>query len=200
MVVIRVVNRIFSSNTYLLHEEGSLDYWLVDIGDVDPVLALLSDKANAQVRGVFLTHSHFDHIYGINDLCSRYPECVVYASDFGKEALYDAKKNLSRYHEQPIVFKGENVVVVGEGDAIPLFAGERISVIATPGHCPSSLTFYTNDYVFTGDAYIPGVEVVTKLPRADRQQATQSVARILQIVQGKDVCPGHGGIMHGGMF
>lgn len=42
-------------------------------------------------------------------------------------------------------------------------------VIETPGHCPSCLTYYTDNYIFTGDSYIPNVKVVTKLPYGDKK-------------------------------
>ena len=48
------------------------------------------------------------------------------------------------------------------------------------------------DCLFTGDAYISGVKVVTKLPNEDRKQAKQSIDKILQMAQGKMICPGHG--------
>ena len=104
----------------------------------------------------------------------------------------DDRKNLSRYHEHPIVFEGKHVVVVGEGDEIPLMRERKIKVAATPGHEPGCLTFYTEDYIFTGDAYIPGVKVVTKLPGGDRAQAAESVEIILRLAEGKTICPGHG--------
>lgn len=43
-------------------------------------------------------------------------------------------------------------------------------VIETPGHCPSCLTYYTDNYIFTGDSYIPNVKVVTKLPYGDKKK------------------------------
>ena len=65
-------------------------------------------------------------------------------------------------------------------------------MVATPGHELGCLTFYTGDYIFTGDAYIPGVKVVTKLPGGDRALAAESVEKILRLAEGKTICPGHG--------
>lgn len=191
----QVVNRVFMSNTYIVFDEGFDDCWLVDIGDYErAVKALPKGKT---VKGLLLTHSHFDHIYGINELCKTYPQCVVYASKYDSEALMDDRKNLSRYHEHPIVFEGKRLVVVGEGDEIPLMGEHKIKVVATPGHEPGCLTFYSDDYIFTGDSYIPGVKVVTKLPGGNRTLATKSVEKILRLAKGKKICPGHGEITIG---
>lgn len=186
----QVVNRVFKSNTYIVFDEDFDDCWLVDIGDYER-----AEKAipkGKKIKGLLLTHTHFDHIYGINELCNNYPESVVYTSEFGKEALMDDRKNLSRYHEHPIIFEGKHLVVVGEDDVIPLMGEQKIKVAATPGHEPGCLTFYTEDFIFTGDAYIPGVKVVTKLPGGDRLSARESAQKILSLSAGKCICPGHG--------
>lgn len=186
----RVINRVFTSNTYIVFDEDFDDCWLVDIGDYER-----AEKAipmGKKIKGLLLTHTHFDHIYGINELCKKHPECVVYTSEFGKLALMDDRKNLSCYHEHPIVFEGKHLVVVGEGDEIPMMGEQKIKVAATSGHEPGCLTFYTEDYIFTGDAYIPGVKVVTKLSGGDRALAAESVEKILRLAEGKTICPGHG--------
>lgn len=185
----QVVNSVFTSNTYIVFEEDFDDCWLVDIGDY--VLAEKAIPKDKKIKGLLLTHAHFDHIYGINKLCQHHPECVVYTSEYGKAALIDDRKNLSRYHEQSIVFEGKHLVVVGEGDGIPLMGKQTIKVVTTPGHEPGCLTFYTDDYIFTGDAYIPGVKVVTKLPGGDKTLAAASVEIILLLAEGKTICPGH---------
>lgn len=186
----QVVNRVFTSNTFIVFDEDYEDCWLVDIGDYEQMIDALPE--GKQVKGLLLTHSHFDHIYGINELCRNYPDCVVYTSEFGKEALLDDKINLSRYHEHPIVFEGKHLMIVGEGDEISLFGNTKVKVIQTSGHDPSCLTYFTDSYIFTGDSYIPGVKVVTKLPRGNKIQAAKSLERIHSLAENKIICPGHG--------
>lgn len=186
----QVVNRVFASNTYIVFDEDFSDCWLVDIGDYERAKEAI--PKGKTVRGLLLTHSHFDHIYGINELCKNYQQCVVYASKFDSEALVDDRKNLSHYHGHPTVFSGNHLKIIGEGDVIPLMGNIKIKVAATPGHEPGSLSFLMDDYIFTGDAYIPGVKVVTKLPGGDKNLAAESVERILRFAEGKTICPGHG--------
>lgn len=186
-----IVNSIFTSKTYILYKKGCGLAWLVDMGDAEPVLAFLKEIGLDAV-GVFITHGHFDHIYGLPSLVERFPACKVYASEFGKESLASDKLNMSRYHESSMTYEGDNVVVVHEGDEVRLFEDEPSMVFyETPGHNPGCLTMATGDVIFTGDAYIPGVKVSTQLPHADKELAQQSLERILRLAEGKRVFPGH---------
>lgn len=193
MIVKRVINSIFSSNTYLLCNEGSLDYWLVDVGDVDRIFALLPNAA--QVRGVFLTHSHIDHIYGINELAERFPACSVYVSLRGKEGLYSDKLNFSRYQGLPLVYRGNHVHVLQEGSRVSLWAGIEMDVYETPGHDWSCLTYRSGAYVFSGDSYLPGIDVYARFPKSDKTLAAESEKRIRTLARGRVICPGHGDIV-----
>lgn len=189
----RIVNKIFASNTFVISVDGSTNVWLVDVGDTESVLNIL--PSGSVVRGVFLTHSHFDHIYGINKLHQAFPNCIVYTSEYGKMALYSAKKNFSFYHESPIEYQGENVKIIKEGDEITLYPSVQIRVYETPGHSPSCLTYQIENKLFTGDSYIPDMKVVSKLPKGDKALAQVSLHRILELSTDKDIYPGHGDIL-----
>ena len=186
-----IVNKIFTSKTYIIYREGENKAWLVDIGDIDPVLAFLEEK-HLIAAGVFLTHAHFDHIYGILSLLDNYPNCRVFATAYTKQALASDRLNLSRYHGNSITYEGENVNVVIDGDEIVIFDGEPIlELYETPGHNPGCLTMVMGDMIFTGDAYIPGIGANTRVPRSNKEQAKQSLERIMELAKGKKVFPGH---------
>ena len=186
-----ITNTVFTSKTYILFKQDKGMALLVDIGDVKPVLDFLKEK-QLTVEGVFLTHAHFDHIYGLEELVKRYPQCKVYVTEFAKEALASDKLNMSRYHGTPINYHGDNVVTVHEGESMRIFEGEPPMVFyETPGHNPGCLTMVLGDNIFTGDAYIPGVGANTRLPRANKEQAEQSLQRILKLAEGKTILSGH---------
>lgn len=186
----QIVNRIYTSNSYLVFDDDYHYCWLIDIGDYEMVADVIPN--GKELRGVFLTHTHFDHLYGINALHSDFPQCRVYTSEYGKQALYDDKKNFSKYHQSSLVYDGTDVVVLNDGDNIEIYPGIFLTTYETPGHCPSCLTYVLNNWVFTGDSFIFGVKVVTKLPKGDRFLAKESLERIMILSCGKMICPGHG--------
>jgi glyoxylase-like metal-dependent hydrolase (beta-lactamase superfamily II) len=143
------------------------------------------------IKGVLLTHVHYDHIYGLPRLTEMFPSLRVYTNEYGKKALTDIRLNYSKYHNDPIVYESENVMTCDEGSVIELFDGVQAKVYYTPGHNPSCLTYEIGDYLFTGDAYIPGVKVVTTLMGGDKALAVESLNKILRLGEGKVVCAGH---------
>ena len=188
-----IVNSVFTSKTYILAQEGGSSVWLVDCGDVAPLMDYLLSFVDSsfQIKGVLLTHVHYDHIYGLPRLTEMFPSVRVYTNEYGKKALTDIRLNYSKYHNDPIVYESENVMTCDKGSVIELFDGVQAKVHHTPGHSPSCLTYEVGDYLFTGDAYIPGIKVVTTLKGGDKEKAAESVERILRLAEGKVVCAGH---------
>ena len=187
MLIHIIVNTFFSSCTYVLTVDDFL--WLVDCGDVEPILPLIKGK---NLKGVLLTHAHYDHIYGLNELLRHFSNTLVYTNECGKDTLLNARKNMSLYHETPFVFEyPENIRIVNDGDEIELSYGLKAIVKATPGHHPSCLTDIIGDAIFTGDSYIPGTKVVTILPKGNKKLAQDSVEKILLMSEGRIIYPGH---------
>ncbi|MBD5310879.1 MAG: MBL fold metallo-hydrolase [Bacteroides sp.] len=172
-------NSYFSSVTYLID-----DCTLIDPGDYR------SDFK--RVNTVLLTHVHFDHIYGLNELLSHKKDILVFTNLEGREMLLNAKLNLSWYHESPFVFSNaNNVCIVKDNDEILLSNGLAVKAVFTPGHNHSCVTWMTDDMLFTGDSYIPGIKTITNLPGGNRKQAEESLRLIHQLAIGRSVYPGH---------
>lgn len=184
-----IVNSIFTSITYILPVGDSRNCWLVDCGDVDKVI-----EQGWHVRGVLLTHAHFDHIYGLNRLMEIFPDALVYTNAEGEKSLQNPKWNFSRYHEEieNFVFrKPENVRVLDAEGTLDLY-GMSVEVLFTPGHEPSCISYRVGEYLFTGDSYIPGVNVVKTFPRSNKEQAAESLVRLQELKRsGLKIMPGH---------
>lgn len=186
-----ITNTIFTSKTYILSRSGEDKAWLVDIGDIEPVLEFLGKK-HLRVAGVFLTHAHFDHIYGIEALIKHFPSCMIYCTDYARMALASERLNLSKYNGTPVSYTGKNCVVVHEGVKKILYNGEApLLFYETPGHNPGCLTMVLGNVIFTGDSYMPGVGTTTTLPYADKELAKQSMDRIIGLAEGKRILSGH---------
>lgn len=186
MTIHQIVNSIFNSCSYVLTQDKQS--WLVDCGDVDQILPLIDGK----LQGVLLTHAHFDHIYGLNNLESLFPGVPVYTVMAGLNGLMSDKLNFSRYYGEPFIFDSpDNVKLVNDGDYISLFDGVEIKAVATPGHSPGCVTWLTSNAIFTGDSYIPGVKTVANLPHSDKDLALKNEALIRQMVENRSIYPGH---------
>ena len=190
MELYRVVNSVFTSNSYVLSAEvdGAI---VIDVGDFLPIERYL--KAHKKkAKAVFLTHTHYDHIYGIRDLVKAYPGCRVCTSAFGKEALASDRLNFSRYHNDAFRWEYEHLQVLKEGDQMEIFPGIELEVMATPGHDKSCLTYRIGRYLFSGDSFIPKVKVMASFPQSNKEDAQNSHRRILAVADGCCLCPGHG--------
>ena len=182
-----------NSITYILSSEG-VDYCiLIDCGYSEDLIPTL-ERLGKRVKAVFLTHAHYDHIYGLNILLGHYPDALVYTNDDGREALIDTKMNFSKYHPEhvPFVFEHiENVRKLEEGE-MDLFDDEKMQVIFTPGHDVTCFSFKVGNNLFTGDAYIPGLKTVMNFPRSNKKDALASLERLKTLErEGYKICPGH---------
>lgn len=186
-----ITNTVFNSQTYILYREDGEQAWIVDIGDIEPVISFIKEH-QLLISGVILTHAHFDHIYGLESLISHYPYINIYVSDYSKRALASDRLNMSRYHGTPLSFESDKIVVVHDSESLFLFNDEPLMFFyETPGHNPGCLTMVIGEIIFTGDAYIPGIETNVRLPHSDKEAANKSLDRIIKLADGKTVFPGH---------
>ena len=193
--IIQFVNSVFGSNTYLIKNDYSKSCYIIDCGDTEPVIKFLL-KNELDLRGIFVTHTHYDHIYGLNRLCEEFPYLTIYVSAYGKEGLYSDKLNLSRYHSEQFVLQTNNVMVLQSGQSLKLFDNEILNVYETPGHDWSSLCYKVGNAFFTGDSYLPQYSLVTNFPKSNKEQALDSLEWIKVLSIGCNIYPGHGDIVY----
>lgn len=185
------INSVFNSNSYLI-VEGSMAI-LIDIGDFAPILEYLTDN-KLKLIAVLITHTHFDHIYGIKDLMTEFPNVPIYTSEFGKEAFRKSNWNFSRYHNDEIVIDSDNIKILKNRVIITILDKKELEVIATPGHDKSSLCFKIGNMLFTGDSYIPGIKVVASFPNSNKEEAEMWYNFLGECGRRYNIYPGHGNI------
>lgn len=191
--VVRFVNSRFTSNTYILSHPKYDDVWVVDPGDTENVFEWMNVHSKTIITGVLLTHVHFDHIYGMNEIISRNPQCVVYiANDYGREALSNPKTNGSKYTEEGAI------VIAPEGNikfydkTMYLWPNVEMRTYNTPGHSDDSQCFVINGMLFTGDTLIKDVRTVTKLKGGSVEKLNDTVKILAELKgHGLKVMPGH---------
>ena len=187
----QIQNSFFAVANYLIESDGSDYCWLVDVGQIELIKEAAYGKT---IKGVFLTHSHHDHMLGINELMEAYPECKIYLSEAGVAMLASDKLNLSKYTGPVVSYQGDNLVTFDKSTEFEIYPGAGIFAIPTPGHSHDSVTYSLGKNLFTGDAYIPDTPVVTKLRGGNREQAKKSTDYIQSLInKGAIVRPGHWG-------
>ena len=73
MGIVQIVNSIFSSNTYILSHADSCRVWLIDIGDIEPVIAEADNAEQRRRRFSFYERSGFrDTGYAVQDSTGEY--------------------------------------------------------------------------------------------------------------------------------
>ena len=113
-----------------------------------------------------------------------------------RELLADPAKGLSLAVGQQL-FGGitftepDDVRELADGSALSL-AGLNFTVRHTPGHTPGSVTFGSENGLFTGDLLFAGSIGRTDLPGGDHQAMLCSLARTLTLPDDTLVLPGHG--------
>ena len=192
--VVRFVNSRFSSNTYIIAHPKHDDVWIVDPGDSDNVFEWMKVHSKTTIRGILLTHVHFDHIYGMNEILSECPRCVVYiANDYGREALHNPKANGSKYTEEGPIEIDDNARIDFFMDKMPLWDDVEMLTINTPGHSDDSQCLIVDGMLFTGDTLIKDVRTVTKLKGGSVEKLKDTVCFLEQLKgKGLMVMPGHG--------
>lgn len=191
MKVERIVNSVFNSNTFIIHDEENAI--IIDIGDIKPVKNCVK-TLGLNVRALLLTHTHYDHFYGIREFMNLFPKVPVFTSTFGKEALRKPNCNFSRYHDDEISIESDSIKIINDNSIINGFDGSHIQIISTPGHDKSCLCYQIGDMLFTGDSYIPGVKVIASFPNSDKTEARRWYERLKDMAFNLDVYPGHGEI------
>ena len=192
MTIKLIVNKIFNSITYLLHEEESDELTIIDCGDAIDIIKYIEHN-NLRLKNILITHTHYDHIYGLNEVVSRFPNTNVYTNSAGKLSLYNDKWNMSRYNifDTPFIYKFQNVITKEEGDFID-FGKEKIHILSTPGHDWSCLSFKLGNYIFTGDSYIPNIKPTLTFPKSDKKEGMIQYKRLLELdKQGYTILAGH---------
>lgn len=184
MNITLIKNPLLQSSTYLI------DDYLVDCGEPQKVFDALG---NRELKGIFLSHCHQDHVYGIQQVLQKYPDVNIYCSEKTLNGLKDPHLNLS-YIIPDYSFsfdKEENVVILTEGKH--QIGNLQVEVLSTVGHSEDCISFIIENNIFTGDAYIPFAKVFTKWPTSNKMEASQSVHKLLDIIKERNlnVFPGH---------
>ena len=194
IIVEKLINKPVDSNTYILSDSESENCLIIDPGNQD--ISKLVDYFSIIGKTpavILLTHEHFDHIYGVNELLKSYPEIKIYGSLKTIERIQNKRKNLSFYYDQVgyEILNANFEIILDDNITINSF---EIKVLKTTGHTDSSLSYLVEKKLFTGDFLIKDESTITKLPSGNRLDFLSSFKKFKKIIDESIIFPGHGEI------
>jgi glyoxylase-like metal-dependent hydrolase (beta-lactamase superfamily II) len=189
------VNNPVTSNCYLFYDKGrSKDCIIIDPGsrNEDVIFDFISQEDLKPIL-IILTHEHFDHCWGVNQLVEEYHIPIV-CSDLCASAIKNVKRNCSLFYDNKEAFTINcEVVSVESLSNVMKLGGYSIQFYHTPGHTDASISFVIGNYLLTGDTLIKDERTVTKLPTGSTDRLNESI-ELYEKMKGRGllVCPGHG--------
>jgi glyoxylase-like metal-dependent hydrolase (beta-lactamase superfamily II) len=119
---------------YLVEDVTSKRCAVVDPAWDVPAITQLAEALGLNITDILLTHSHHDHINGIEALLERSAAQI--------HLLKPEYEFWSRSLEKPALHHGGDRIMLGDSE---------ISVLHTPGHTPGSACYQIADQLITGD-------------------------------------------------
>lgn len=187
-----IANRILNSCSYLVYNTDTKKASLFDCGDSQPIIDFLNSH-HLELESVFITHSHFDHIYGINEIIAAYPTVKVYCSALTLEGIQNEKINLSYMHVDDFTYNGLDNTIIIDGTSNVTCLGQQLEILETPGHDMDCLSYILADMLFSGDCFSYDFKVFVKWHRSNKEQALENEAKLAALTKERNlrVYPGH---------
>ena len=195
MRVHQIVNTPIPSNCYVVYDGNAGDECvIVDPGsrNSDSLIAFLHEEQLIP-KYIVLTHEHFDHCWGVNDLLKTSAIPIV-CTALCSESIQSEKRNCSVFYsyEDRFTIKTATIRVEDIGWELS-FGKELFRFIPSPGHTDAGLMMIVGNYVFTGDTLLKDNKTIVTLPTGSKKKLMETIDMISSF-KGRDflVFPGHG--------
>lgn len=189
MIIKRYIAGPIEANNYLVADENSKEAVLIDCSET--VEKILDDVKNSglNVKYILLTHGHFDHVMGVNDMKQKL-NAKVLINEKDKSQVEMTKTILSTFgihvEKNPVYdefIDGNTELKIGE---IP------IKILETPGHTEGGLCYLIADKLFSGDTLFKNYVGRTDLPGGSFSKLENSIKNVLyKLDDATEVFPGH---------
>lgn len=180
-----------ATNAYLLTRADTNKAVIIDPG-MNPA-PLIEAIQHLDVEAIILTHAHFDHIAGVDEI-RKLKQCPVYLHQLEADWLASPVKNGStRWPEvTPPISTEPAEFELSEGEALHVL-GVTFQVFHTPGHSPGSVSLLYDKHLFSGDVLFNLSVGRTDLDEGSSQDLYHSIHQKLFVLHDDVIVyPGHG--------
>ena len=140
---------------------------------------------------ILLTHGHFDHVMGLEEVLSIFPDAEVYIAEEDENLVQEGNKEILSSFGIPLSLYSipSPFVYHDYSSSIGPF-----KVIKTPGHTKGGVCLYREEenILFSGDTLFEDGEGRTDLG-GDWIELVQSLKNLALLPENTTVFPGHGG-------
>lgn len=179
------------TNCYLLCNMDIKECVLIDPADSQDEISRMIDESGCSLKGILLTHGHFDHIMAADAVRDKYG-VKVYASCDEKNTLEQPHINLGEAYGLKLSVKAD--VWHKDGEILKL-AGFDIEALHTPGHTEGGSCYYIREIgvLFSGDTLFCGSVGRTDFPGGIMSEIVRSIKeKVMVLPDDTKVYPGHG--------
>ena len=192
-----IVNKPISSNSYIVYNKSCSNSCVVIDPGTEDCTDLISfiEIMNLTPEWIFLTHEHFDHVWGVNKMKQIFGAKIVCSKDCAN-GIIDKKKNLSIFFNQ-FGFECYPADIVFEEDYYCFSCFEsKFEFYKTEGHSKGSISILFKDNLFSGDLLLENQKTIIKLPGGCEDKLRNSINFLTKkfAKKGIKVHPGHGAI------
>lgn len=187
------VTDVFAENAYFYIDPKTRQGFLIDPGAEPQRLYEMIVRNNLDIQAILLTHGHFDHTGAISVLHERLG-LPYYIASAGQAYLTDPALNLSQECGRYSVLTEAGFFQDGDFISVPANPRFGLRVIATPGHTPDSVTFYSeaDNLAFVGDTIFRNSAGTTQFPGGSQRELYNSIMnRIMAFPDETTLYSGH---------
>ena len=184
VVVEYIVMRLgYGANCYIAYDAATRQAVVIDPGAQGKKISKTLSDNNLQLRAVFITHGHFDHVSGLKEL-------LGYREERPDVWISRAEREIQEFPYQQKLLDDIQFRFWTDGEEIAV--GPMVfTILTTPGHSPGSVCVHCEDRLFTGDTLFRGAIGRLDFPGGSQAQMIQSLKKIAALEGDLEVLPGH---------